>query len=605
MGHSCDSPARVDWGYEVVGMNGKRISGLWGPIAVVVCVGCSLSAQARYGGGKGTAEDPFQIWTAEQMLSIGTNKADWMKNFKLFADIDLSGYGGEEFNVIGYYKSEQNNKPFTGVFDANGHTISHFTYDSSGVDYIGIFGYVYGDTAEIKNFVLTDPNVNALNGLYVGSLVGLMLEGTITNCNLVGGVVSGGARVGGLIGNCGYGTAVSDSSAECDVYGYSSVGGLIGAIYYEVTVSDCYSIGQISANGNYVGGLIGSANYETIISHCHSSGSVSGSLSYVGGLVGKNIRGDILSSYSNSIVLGGSYTGGLLGHNEDAEGAARLLNCHATGSVTSSGFYVGGLLGYSGTVFLDGTVIVSNCYATGNVSASENFVGGLVGYNFGNVYNSYATGQVTGKHVVGGLVAAHQTTETISNCYSTGSVSGVEHVGGLLGSTSGGIVENCYSTGDVNGVKYVGGLMGNNYDFGNVSACFWDTDTQTHGVTESIGLNSGTATNVAGLTTEQMKIRATFTAVGWDFVSETANGTEDSWTIHDTVDYPKFVWELVNFIGWYEVDFLDFAFFANHWMDYNCGVTNNCDGADLDFSDKVDGADLKIFCEHWIEGMGN
>jgi hypothetical protein len=40
-----------------------------------------------------------------------------------------------------------------------------------------------------------------------------------------------------------------------------------------------------------------------------------------------------------------------------------------------------------------------------------------------------------------------------------------------------------------------------------------------------------------------MKTLSTFTSAGWDFVGETANGTEDIWTICEGVNYPKFVWQ--------------------------------------------------------------
>ena len=49
-------------------------------------------AQAQYGGGTGMADDPFLIYTAEQMNAIGANPNDWDKHFKLVADIDLSAY---------------------------------------------------------------------------------------------------------------------------------------------------------------------------------------------------------------------------------------------------------------------------------------------------------------------------------------------------------------------------------------------------------------------------------------------------------------------------------------------------------------------------------
>jgi len=34
-----------------------------------------------------------------------------------------------------------------------------------------------------------------------------------------------------------------------------------------------------------------------------------------------------------------------------------------------------------------------------------------------------------------------------------------------------------------------------------------------------------------------------FTSSGWDFVAESANGTEDIWKIFDGLDYPHLWWE--------------------------------------------------------------
>jgi hypothetical protein len=83
----------------------------------------TCSAQAEYGGGNGTAEDPYLIYTPEQMNTIGTEPNDWDKHFKLMADIDLSRYRGTDFNIIGTGFLPA----FSGVFDGDGHTISNFT----------------------------------------------------------------------------------------------------------------------------------------------------------------------------------------------------------------------------------------------------------------------------------------------------------------------------------------------------------------------------------------------------------------------------------------------------------------------------------------------
>jgi hypothetical protein len=56
-----------------------------------------LPAQAQYGGGSGDPNDPYLIYTAEQMNAIGANQSDWDKHFKLTTDIDLSAYRDTDY----------------------------------------------------------------------------------------------------------------------------------------------------------------------------------------------------------------------------------------------------------------------------------------------------------------------------------------------------------------------------------------------------------------------------------------------------------------------------------------------------------------------------
>jgi hypothetical protein len=40
-----------------------------------------------------------------------------------------------------------------------------------------------------------------------------------------------------------------------------------------------------------------------------------------------------------------------------------------------------------------------------------------------------------------------------------------------------------------------------------------------------------------------MQTASTFLDVGWDFIDETVNGTEDIWWILEGQDYPRLWWE--------------------------------------------------------------
>ena len=494
----------------------------------------ALSAQAKYGGGTGEPNDPYLIYDANQMNTIGLNEEDWDKHFKLMADIDLSGYTGPGpwpppppppppwppspppmiadvdssvytetiFNIIG-----REPLPFTGVFDGNDHTISNFTYTSTGTSYIGLFGHVTGENAEIKDLGLIDPNVDAGTGDFVGSLVGSLCSGTINGCYVEGGSVTGSSYVGGLVGENFRGT-ITNCDSTGSVLGGSSVGGLVGWNYG--TVSNCYSNGDVS--GKYdVGGLCG-ANGDYggqnggTISNCYSTGAVRGSIR-VGGLAGLNL-GTVTNCYSGGSVTGINSVGGLVGDNY-----GKITNCDSSGDV-SGWLDVGGLVGWNSE---KGTI--TNCYSNSNIEGDLE-VGGLAGFNRGTITNCYATASVSSNDdYVGGLVGRNG--GTITNCYSASSVSGVSYVGGLAGYNFA-TITNCYSSGSVAGTIDVGGLVGSGS--GYVINSYWDVETSGQDV------SSGGEVK----TTAQMMTASTF--VHW-------GACGGVWTINEGVDYPRLSWE--------------------------------------------------------------
>jgi len=348
-----------------------------------------------YGVGNGTEADPHLIYTAEQQIAIGLFPCLWDKCFKLMADIDLSGYSGTQFNIIGDFYD-----PFTGIFDGNGHTISNFSYTSTGTSNIGIglFGYVYGPNAEIKNLGLIDPNLDAGTGVFPGSLVGYLSHGTITNCYAEAGSVAGRFIVGGLVGRNYYAT-ITNCYSTVKVTGYDSVGGLVGR-NCNATITNCYSTGSV-AGSYYVGGLVG-WSYGTI-TNSYSTGSVSGASDNIGGLVGRN-DATITNCYSTGSVSGNKYVGGLVGYNYHT-----ITDCYSTGEVSGIA-EVGGLVGFN---YLSS---ISNCYSSGSVSGNI-YVGGLVGRKWeGEVNNSFwdieTSGRSTSAGGAGKTTAEMQTMST-------------------------------------------------------------------------------------------------------------------------------------------------------------------------------------------------
>ena len=282
---------------------------------------------------------------------------------------------------------------------------------------------------------------------------------------------------------------------------------------------------------------------------------------HVGGLVGANgdwglPGGAISNCYSTGGVVGtGWYVAGLVGKND-----YDISNCCSTGSVRGSS-YVGGLVGVN-------YATVSRCYSTGDVSGGG-AVGGLVGSGGGgNISVCYSVGDVNGYSEIGGLVGSNGSWANVSNSYSTGDVNGVEDVGGLVGQNgwgnpiSGdypGYIYNSYSTGNIEGTSYVGGLVGCNVA-GDIERSFWDVETS--GEPNMCGGQwwaTGCDPN-CGKTTAEMQTKSTFTEAGWDFV--------EIWLINEGATYPVLRQEIRSDLnGNGGVDMLDFAIFADHWLE--------------------------------------
>ncbi|MEN6336865.1 MAG: GLUG motif-containing protein, partial [Phycisphaerales bacterium] len=466
-------------------------------LILVWCVAGPTRA-VDFAGGTGEPNDPCRIATAEQLNAIGASSQWWGKHFRLIADIDLSAYRGTEFHPLGYWRSDKDNVPFTGVFDGGGHSISNFQWRCLDRSYVGLFGYVSGPSAAIRNLTLVDARVNVREGGNVACLVGYLRGGTLMACSTreCEVVVQAGTNIGSLAG------WVQDANSfDCTVHDdivQVAKGSCIGSMAGNIQTSKferCRVEGATvwSVEGTEIGGLAGRCEGSTL-TDCHATADVAGAAN-VGGLAG-TCRSVITDCSAGGSAQGNTCVGGLMG--KDLAGGSRggpaivskIARCFAETEVVG-GSSVGGLLGSNSYMSIE------SCCASGSVAGGD-LVGGLVGKNDAAIVNCYATGSVTGSNFgsVGGLVGRND--RTITNCYSAGNVSA---------GRNGGLVGRCENPKDV-------------------VACFWDL--QTSGQTASEG--------GLGKTTTQMHLANTFLV--W-----ATGGNEGVWTIDDGVDYPRLWWE--------------------------------------------------------------
>jgi hypothetical protein len=278
------------------------------PLLITICI-FGFPAYAKYSSGNGTADDPYQIASIEDLILLGKSPADYDKSFILTSDINLDPNlpGGKVFEkaIIAPDNNDENYRfqgtPFYGEFDGNSHKISHLTI--TGGSYLGLFGQL-GSGAKISNLGLVDVNITGSND-YVGGLVGTN-SGNVTRCYSTG-VVNGDGHVGGLVGK-NYGHVIVCYSTGM-VSGNRCVGGLVGS--NDGRVLNCYSTDSVSGK-QFVGGLVGENDGHVMV--CYSTATVSGTGGCVGGLVGRN-WGSIISSYSTGKDSGNNNVGGLVGRN--------------------------------------------------------------------------------------------------------------------------------------------------------------------------------------------------------------------------------------------------------------------------------------------------
>jgi hypothetical protein len=306
-------------------------------LGMMVLIGLMLlpgSAWARFAGGLGTAEDPWQIATPAQLDHVrdylGSANAD--KHFVLIADLDLgvAPYNdGEGWLPI---VTDPWNVQFYGHFDGRGHTIRNLFIARPTTSHMGLFGATKGAT--IKNLVLVDVNVTGND--YVGALAGQIEDYNntptiISNVSAMGavtGAAPNGSQVGGLVGRNSLST-IRDSMSAAAVTGRDYVGGLVGYQQNQGTVANSYATGTVIGKGNCVGGLVGYNNGNVIGSY--AIGPVAG-VNDVGGLVGRNeSAGEIANSYATGSFVGLDNVGGLVGNN-----SGTITTSYAIGPILSA-----------------------------------------------------------------------------------------------------------------------------------------------------------------------------------------------------------------------------------------------------------------------------
>ena len=337
----------------------KKLFSILLALTLALGMNAAFAESSPYAGGTGTAEDPYRIATAEQLLALsaavngGSAGGYYGACFALTEDLDLAGI---EWQPIGQMDlADQSNVScmFMGVFDGQGHTISNMTFSS---DYpivgAGIFGMNLGEVKNLnaKNITVTctDTFSNAV-GAVVGYNMGMVHDVTLSGENSIAGVNCIGGIAGGNNGavyNCSVdgttirvlgdnafpeGRIVQADVAEC--------GGLVIGGSFGGSIDNCTAKGTVIAEGNEpiaLGGIAGCLEMMDTVTNCTADVTITTIKGghAIGGLCGFG------GSHSNGNII--AETEGVVTTKYPSE----ITNCKVTAVINAPGAtHVGGLFG--------------------------------------------------------------------------------------------------------------------------------------------------------------------------------------------------------------------------------------------------------------------
>lgn len=449
----------------------------------LVLVAASASAQFS-GSGNGTSDDPYRIYNAAQLNQVRNFLNDTSVVFSIEADIDMTDWIADNNPVQGWSPIGSGEDTFCGTFNGNGHTISNLWIKRPDTNNIGLFGRT-GTSCEIHDLTLTDAYYEGHDN--VGGFVGYSynslsrdkdnpINGVISNCKFLNGIIKGRNNVGGIIG-----------FFLCDA----------NSSWGDTNISNCgFQNGDINGN-DYVGGIVGYLDgYRSDLNGCcFQNGSINGK-NNIGGIAGYIEFAGIDKCYSNNcIIKGNDNLGGIAGSFFDYD--------------------------------------LSFCFSNVKIYGSD-FIGGLIGYNTsGNTSSCYATGLIEGENYLSGAVGTYDDKNSgnkISSCYSNFNyIRGTNAVSGLLNNINNKVsVSNSVAINTEISAADELARIGTG-DVSYVNNLAWTlTSMVLDGVKQPIPADDGPNGTSAGLST--LKMQATYEGLGWDFGS--------TWAIQEGESFP-------------------------------------------------------------------
>lgn len=350
---------------------------------------------ATLGGGNGTAENPFKIASADDLVAFSalvySDEEARDDFYEMTANIDMSDAGN--FPPVGgnAYATR-----FTGNFNGKGHTISNLTV-APGTTHAALFGYLGGT---VKNLNIAGAHVTA-NGNFAAAIAAAAITATVENCKVDGAtsITASGSSAGSIVGLMRSGT-INACASHANVSGASAVGGILGTAQPTADNSPSLII-NCTYEPEYVDGHLANAKLHT-----------SNGLAWMGGIVGAATHYNGLSNSATQQKLSNS--------------PIKVVNCYAyplelgtslAASSSANVWHIGGVVGR-----MDTDVTVFNCFSPITYS---NILRNGVRYNAHQAVKSNlltSTGAIAGRvYTAGCTVTRTFSSRAWQRCYGSAS----------------------------------------------------------------------------------------------------------------------------------------------------------------------------------------
>ena len=235
-------------------------------------------------------EKTYTLTTAQQLAGLARLVSEQGVSFagvtiRLGNDISLASIDGSSGSCTWTAIGPSLQKPFSGTFDGQGHTIFAMEAYNTG-SYAALFGCCVD--ARIEDLTVCCSAAGEARASYAAGLVSYAKGCGIEDISVYVDVTAAGTHAGGVAAYICDGTAMQSCFSHGSVSGKSGVGGIVGLCYSASdTLTGCANFGAVTGSGAGAYGTGGIAGrLAGVMTKCANYGAVGGADRYTGGLVG-------------------------------------------------------------------------------------------------------------------------------------------------------------------------------------------------------------------------------------------------------------------------------------------------------------------------------